>query len=77
MARGECPRPNPECRYYPDCFSDAHHIYGKQAGGIRKEFSNLHTEQMCRSEHDELHATEGVLPLPDIETMKRIIAERK
>lgn len=75
MAAGECPNPRPDCKYAPDCFSDKHHIYGRPPKGIARRFSLLpeNTVQLCRVEHEEVHATEGVLPLPDIETMKQII----
>lgn len=77
MARGECPDPNPDCKYYPDCFSDRHHLYGRPESGIAKRFANLgaHIVQMCRAEHEEIHATEGVLDLPEVDVMKDTLSQ--
>lgn len=78
----ECPDPQPDCKYFDSpegCFSDRHHIYGRPKSGISKAFGRLacNVSLLCRREHEEIHATEGVLPLPDIETMKRVIAEER
>lgn len=73
-----CESENPDCKYFPDCFSDAHHLYGRPKSGTAKKFARLacNTVQLCRAEHDELHATEGVLPLPDLQTMKNALSRR-
>ena len=84
MALGECPNPNPDCKYFsapprfPDvdhgCFSDTDHIYGraKGLGRIARRFCMLpeNKRQICRNEHDEINATYVHLPLPDLDTMK-------
>lgn len=77
-----CPNENPDCKYFDSpggCYSDGHHIYGRPKSGIAREFGRLavNVQQMCRAEHDDLHANDGVLDLPPIEVMKRIIAENK
>lgn len=75
---GECPDPDPDCKYYPDCFSDSHHIYPKEAFsvGIAKRFSRLGENiiQICRMQHEEIHATGSVPPPPSIEYMKERLA---
>lgn len=74
MARGECPNPDPECKYYPDCFSDTDHIYGRARGlgRIARRFTQLpeNKRQICRREHDEINATYVHLPLPSLDVMK-------
>lgn len=90
---GECEFANPECKYYfresvsggnvdNGCYSDTDHIYGraKNLGKIAREFClNVpdNKRQICRAEHDEINATYVHQPLPDLETMKQIIEERK
>lgn len=68
------------------CFSDTHHTYpvGQMAlGGIARKYALLHdnTEQLCRWEHDEIHAeyflTGEFPPLPDLEIMKEALNARK
>lgn len=73
--RGACNSERPDCKYAPDCFSDKHHIYGRPSGTVARRFSLLveNTVQLCRLEHEELHATVGVEILPDIKTMKEAI----
>jgi len=75
MSREACPNENDQCKYAPDCYSDNHHIYGRPKSGIAKKFGSLiqNQLQLCRVEHEELHALDGVIPLPDIDTMKRAI----
>ena len=79
MSREDCPVESPDCKYYPDCFSDAHHLYGRPKTQIAKRFARLpdNVVQLCRIEHEETHATEGVLELPDVEVMKQAIAEER
>lgn len=78
----ECPNPQPECKYFDTrggCFADRHHIYGRPKTGIAKNFGRLavNVEIICRRQHEDLHAEVGVLPLPDVDTMKRVIAENR
>jgi hypothetical protein len=80
MARKECPKTNPECKYFDTadgCFSDLDHIYGRARGlgRIARRFANLpeNKRQICRAEHDEINATYVHLPLPDLDTMKEIL----
>lgn len=75
MARGECPSPQPDCKYAPDCFSDIDHIYGRPKSGVAKQFSRLpeNLRQICRREHDEINATYVHLPLPSLDVMKEAI----
>ncbi len=90
MAYGECPEANTDCKYFvampkPNgniengCFSDAHHIYQKELykAGTAKRFSRLaeNVIQLCRSEHDEIHATGDIPDMPSIEHMKERLAE--
>lgn len=74
----DCPNPQEDCKYYPACFADQHHIYGRaknHVGKIARKFAELpqNKEQLCRIVHEELHATEGVLPLPDVGEMQEAI----
>lgn len=75
--RGECPDPKPECKYFPDCFSDTDHIYGraKGLGRIARQFTELPEckRQICRQEHDEINATYVHLPLPSLDVMKEAL----
>lgn len=81
MARGECPDPQPDCKYYPDCFSDKDHIYGRARGlgRIARRFAMLpeNTRQICRNEHDEINATYVHLPLPDLDIMKTVLESHR
>ena len=75
--RGECPDPQPDCKYAPDCFSDTDHIYGrgKGMGSMVLRFCNLpeNKRQICRRLHDEINATYVHLPLPDIDFIKEAL----
>lgn len=77
--RGECPSADEDCKYSPDCFTDTHHVYGRPKSGIAKRFANLPESKidLCRNEHEELHATIGVEDLPSIDIMKQAIAEHR
>lgn len=79
--RGECPNQNPECKYFPDCFSDTDHIYGRARGlsRIARRFTELpeNKRQICRSEHDEINATYVHLPLPDLDFMKEALKRNR
>lgn len=66
MSRGECPEPRPDCPYADlrgGCFSDEHHLFWPRVDYhdiIGSEFRNLaeNKEDICRWDHDEIHATE-------------------
>ena len=70
----EC-TPNPDCKYAPNCFADRHHVYGRPSSGIARRFSLLEENVVviCRVKHEQIHASDGVLPLPDINIMKEAI----
>lgn len=54
-------KPSPECSYWPTCAENTHHTFHPKAILRRMgamAFRNAHTERMCMSEHDDLHATE-------------------
>lgn len=81
MSRGECPFPDPECKYADigGCFSDVHHLYypaGQYKTKVEKEFRELptHKTQICRQSHDERHATETPPTKPSRDEMLRAIA---
>lgn len=75
--RKECPNPQPECKYAPNCFSDTDHIYGRGKG--MGKFVRLFVElpenkrQICRREHDEINATYIHLPIPDLNFIKEAL----
>ena len=84
--RDWCEKENPDCKYFDrgvGCFSDGHHIFGRAraraVGQIAFDFAMLpeNVEQLCRAEHDELHATTEYPPFPDLEIMKLAIEESK
>lgn len=52
-----------ECRYAPSCYQDSHHVYFPRRDyktKIEKQFRNLpeNLVEMCRNDHDNLHATQ-------------------
>lgn len=62
----DCPNPQPDCKYAPNCFADTDHIVPRylanQAGatamlGIYINHP-VNKQQMCRREHDEKTHTE-------------------
>ena len=84
MARRDCPKENPECKYYDSptgCFSDLDHIYGRARGlgRVARRFANLpeNKRQICRAEHDEINATYVHLPLPSSDVMKQALADAR
>lgn len=81
MSRGECPNPQPDCKYAGDCFSDVHHLMYPRKDYIRqpyKDFRELpeNKERLCRREHDEIHATELPPERPPIEVVIAALAMR-
>lgn len=75
--RGECPNPRPDCHYAElkgGCFSDEHHLFFPRVDYhdiMGSEFRNLpeNKEDICRWDHDEIHATELPPQKPDREHM--------
>lgn len=66
MTHRECPNPQPDCKYAQlkgGCFSDEHHLfypryeYTKPTEKLFRELPE-NKVQICRREHDEIHATE-------------------
>jgi len=78
---GECPNPQPECKYAPNCYSDTDHIYGRGRGlgRIVREFCELpeNKRQICRREHDEINATYVHLALPSLDFMKEALRKAR
>ena len=61
MAIGECPNPQPDCKYAPSCYGDSHHEVWPRRDyktGVEKRYRRLGVNivQLCRSEHEEIHA---------------------
>ena len=93
MSWEKCPSATPGCRlYYTEekvegagsgCFQDEHHLYPRSTweSRIHKRFGMLacNTVQICRVEHDELHAKQAVsdfeIAYPPIDVMKSIIQQ--
>lgn len=54
--RAECLNKNPDCKYYPDCYSDEHHAKERCACQTHLEWlwSDLptHKLQVCREQHE-------------------------
>lgn len=65
MARENCPNPRDDCKYYPDCFADRHHLYPQRLGKtvLTRTFINLpeNVVRVCRRFHEE-SAPEFYLP---------------
>lgn len=81
VSRGECPNPQPDCKYAPRCFSDIDHIYGRARGmgKLALEFVELpeNKRRICRREHDEINATYVHLPLPSLDFIKEALRRNK
>ena len=79
MARGRCtPEQMAECPLMQH-FTDVHHLYHPRAdyrSPIEKQYRELphHKVQICRNEHNEIHATEKPPTKPDRAEMVRAIA---
>lgn len=82
MSRENCPKENPECKYYPSCFSDIDHYYfpaNDYRKPIEKVFRALpeNIELKCRADHDERHAKELPPIKPDLNFMLEAIRRYK
>lgn len=82
MSRDFCPEESPNCRYFntpSGCYSDVHHTFGqaraKALGHIARTFGLLqqNTEQVCRAEHDEIHASNDFPEFPTTDVMLQTI----
>lgn len=69
MSKEDCPNPQPDCKYYPDCFADRHHLYPQRLGktALALAFLNLpeNIVQPCRRLHEE-SAPEYYLPAKSV-----------
>lgn len=86
MTRKHCENINEGCKYFATeigCHSDQHHLYSqttaKQLGHIAKKFCELpeNKVQLCRVEHEELHATTEPLEFPPTHIMLSIIEQAR
>lgn len=81
MTRGECtPEQIAECPLYVH-FTDTHHLYHPASNyrtKIEKKYRELpsHKVQLCRNEHNEIHATQEAPTKPDRNEMLRAIASQ-
>jgi len=70
MSIGECPSPRPDCKYFPECFSDEDHLIPKRLGrtALEKLYLTLpqYRVQICRDLHDERNARHDAGDLSDI-----------
>ena len=72
--------PNPECRYFPECYTDTHHLYyprKRYTSGVERQFRQLPENQaeLCREVHSEIHATEQLPKKPSRAAMLAVIQE--
>ena len=85
MSIGECPNPQPDCKYAPECFSDNDHLIPKRLGNtaLKTTYLNLpeFQVQLCRREHDERNArhasgqTDDIPPFPSDNGMRASILD--
>lgn len=74
-------RNNESCRVFKSngyCFEDVHHLYYPRAyysNGVAQRFRELDENkvEICRAEHQDIHATERPPLRPSIEFMKEAI----
>jgi hypothetical protein len=80
-----CPFETPDCKYFnlsSGCFSDIHHLYfprREYRSPTEKRFRELSENkvQLCRQDHDDLHAVTDIPEKPDLEIMRQAIQEEK
>jgi len=76
---GECNQQRTDCPYLEQgCYSDTHHEFfpkHKYRTKLERAFRNLtaNTVQICRAEHDEIHATIRPPKKPSRQEMKRAV----
>jgi len=66
MAKGECPNPQPDCKYSPRCYADDHHQAfpkNRYRSKLEQKYRRASTVHICRREHDEIHAAWALLGL--------------
>ena len=75
--RESCPKANEDCKYADmkiGCHSDEHHLYwprNQYTSKMEKFFRELpeNKVQLCRAEHDEIHATEKPPAKPPVQAI--------
>lgn len=72
--------PSEECKFFPNCFTDIHHIYYPKSlykTDAEKRFRNLagNTMRICRALHDDLHAKEKPPEKPSREAIFNALRE--
>jgi hypothetical protein len=85
MSIEKCPNPQPDCKYFPNCFSDKDHLIPQRLGttALKRAYLNLpqFQEQICRREHDERNArhnrgdTSDIPPFPTENHMRAEIMD--
>lgn len=77
MERVAC-NPTEECKYYPRCYEDVHHIYGRALAqtAIQQVFGELDQSKRlnCRAFHEQDERENGWQPYPDEGTMIQAIS---
>ncbi len=73
MENAPC-QPNPGCKYYPNCYTDTHHLLypsNSYVTPLERLYRSLeeNTVELCRSEHDAVHATQEPPAKPTREAM--------
>lgn len=77
MSYEKCPNQN--CKLYPACHKDKHHIYYPRANyttRLEREFRASHVVNICRALHDEIHTVEAP-PKPNRQQMLSDLRENK
>lgn len=77
MERIAC-NPTEDCKYYPDCYEDVHHLYypaNEYKGTVEKTFRDLdeNKQRLCRELHELRHLTEEPPVKPSREVMVHTI----
>lgn len=85
MAIEDCPNPQPDCKYWPECFSDEDHLIPRRLGrtALRSAYLDLpeFKIQICRRLHDERNArhdagdTSDIPPFPSDNQMRARILD--
>ena len=73
--------PSPDCKYYPNCFEDVHHIYSRVGADTqtKRKFRQLdeNKRRNCRAFHEADEAAHGWPPFPEHEVMINAIRSAK
>jgi len=72
--------PSQDCKFFPNCFTDIHHIYYPKSlyrTNAEKQFRTLagNIMRICREQHNDLHATERPPEKPSREVIFNVIKE--